>query len=1072
MSWTLRFHVVVCLMAGLAVGSMEGSAQLVVSEASAGGGDWIEVRNDGSDAVNLDGHHLLDNLDDESGWTFGPVVLGGGDRLVVLANGEDQPVWGGSWEFPVIDSDVFSYTMSTTNPDVSWKNVGFDDGSWQSGPGGFGYGDGDDATVVPNDGTLYLRIAFDVETPEDWAEMGWAMDYDDGYIAYLNGEEIQRSSNLVGSAGNAWDYTDGYVEAVLFNGGIPDMTTWALDSPGSPQLLPGQNVLAIQVHNANATSSDLTARPFLGLRKDWGGPTMFSAAPTWWPQAEYDNLQATFQLSPGEHAVLRDPDGQLLDALILHPDLPDAFSVGRPEGSSTEWCIFDQPTPGEPNVDAPCYSGILPSPQLTVPSGFYDEAQTVQLASAIPNAQVRYTLDGSVPGPNSQEFPDDGLTAYTTTVLSVKAFSTFSNMLPSGTQDESYFIDALDHELPVISVMIAPDDLFDWNDGMYELGPNASDDYPFFGANFWQPWSRHARMQGFDALGALAAREELDLEIHGGWSRAEPQKSFRFDFKGVHTGDLDWPLFPEEPWLTQLNNINVRNGGQHVWATKIQDALISDVAAQTHAHSSAWQPVELYLNGDYWGLYGAREKSDEHYVAAHFGTSPEEVTLLNPLGALAGDASEFTSACNALLAGSPSSPAFYNTFAETFDAESYMDYFILQTFFQNMDWMGIAWGLNNTKVFKASPEHTWRYILYDTDACLGHFGQSVWENYLEYARNPSSPSVHSNLFDHVLGNPTFRHRFVNRYADLVNTLLQSDAFIERMGSLTSQIEGTMPQHIARWGAPAGMDAWDNAVNNMMLRESERVTTSRIHLMESFNLPFQRTVTLNATPNWAGDIRVNTIVPGPYPWDGVYFNSCPIEMEAIADPGYMFTHWSDNDHSAGGQFNPLDQTIEVDVSSNDTFWAHFSPCPTDATASVLNAGEWLGVETENVPYIDSVSWHLDGAYLGTTPHIWFHESTGEYSAVVHFDGCAVASEELLVMDVGEPTKDLELSCHPNPVSTHVTMNCPHDEAHIHNALGELVHHVPRGQTVISTADWPAGTYTASSGKSRISFVVTH
>jgi hypothetical protein len=196
------------------------------------------------------------------------------------------------------------------------------------------------------------------------------------------------------------------------------------------------------------------------------------------------------------------------------------------------------------------------------------------------------------------------------------------------------------------------------------------------------------------------------------------------------------------------------------------------------------------------------------------------------------------------------------------------------------------------------------------------------------------------------------------------------------------------------------------------------------------------------------------------------------MEAIADPGYMFTHWSDNDHSADGQFNPLDQTIEVDVSSNDTFWAHFSPCPTDATASVLNAGEWLGVETQNVPDIDSVSWHLDGAYLGTTPHIWFHESTGEYSAVVHFDGCAVASEELLVMNVGEPTKDLELSCHPNPVSTHVTMNCPHDEAHIHNALGELVHHVPRGQTVISTADWPAGTYTASSGKSRISFVVTH
>ena len=110
MSWTLRFHVMLSVV--MATASLKGAAQLVVSEASAGGGDWIEVRNDGSDAVNLDGHLLLDNLDDAEGWTFGPVVLGGGERLVVLANGEDQPVWGGSWEFPVVDSDVFRYTMS------------------------------------------------------------------------------------------------------------------------------------------------------------------------------------------------------------------------------------------------------------------------------------------------------------------------------------------------------------------------------------------------------------------------------------------------------------------------------------------------------------------------------------------------------------------------------------------------------------------------------------------------------------------------------------------------------------------------------------------------------------------------------------------------------------------------------------------------------------------------------------------------------------------------------------------------------------------------------------------------
>ena len=90
------------------------------------------------------------------------MVLGGGERLVVLANGEDQPVWGGSREFPV-DSDVFSYTMSTANPDASWKNVGFDDSSWMSDLGNW-IRDGDD-DGGPQRRHVVPRLGL-VDTPE------------------------------------------------------------------------------------------------------------------------------------------------------------------------------------------------------------------------------------------------------------------------------------------------------------------------------------------------------------------------------------------------------------------------------------------------------------------------------------------------------------------------------------------------------------------------------------------------------------------------------------------------------------------------------------------------------------------------------------------------------------------------------------------------------------------------------------------------------------------------------------------------------------------------------------------
>ena len=58
------------------------------------------------------------------------------------------------------------------------------------------------------------------------------MDYDDGYIAYLNGRKFSARPTSWGPL-EMRDFTDGYLEAVLFNGGIPDMVTRAADGPGS-----------------------------------------------------------------------------------------------------------------------------------------------------------------------------------------------------------------------------------------------------------------------------------------------------------------------------------------------------------------------------------------------------------------------------------------------------------------------------------------------------------------------------------------------------------------------------------------------------------------------------------------------------------------------------------------------------------------------------------------------------------------------------------------------------------------------------------------------------------------------
>src|SRR6185295_8460661 len=77
---------------------------------------------------------------------------------------------------------------------------------------------------------------------------------------------------------------------------------------------------------------------------------------------------------------------------------------------------------------------------------------------------------------------------------------------------------------------------------------------------------------------------------------------------------------------------------------------------------------------------------------------------------------------------------------------------------------------NNIQLWR--PKKTggkWRYFLYDLDFGLGLNG-SVNENRLAIARNPAAFSFSSEMFDAILKNPTYKRYFINRYADLMNTI--------------------------------------------------------------------------------------------------------------------------------------------------------------------------------------------------------------------------------------------------------------------------------------------------------------
>lgn len=1053
----------------MSAGAMQG--QVVISEVDAfghhqdqlgRGEDWIELHNAGPSAVYLGGLFLSDDPDEWTKWALPQWNLAPGERRIVFASGRDVGQVH-HWECPASAESEWRYLAPQGALFQDWRTIGFDDGEWPTGMGSIGYGDGDDATEVEAD-VVFMRKTFSVADPEELIH-GWlAVDYDDGYVAFLNGREVARSASM-GDQGVAHDvYALTGHEAMLYQGGIPDAV------PFDPRewLVPGVNVLAVQVHNVEPGSSDLTCRPFLALGRSGPASVPFGPMPSWWvPDAP--EAHANFKLRPGEPVILSDSQGNLVDLATLPLELRGGLSMGR--NDQGEWRFFEGATPGLPNGMGDGIH-IAPTPVVEPASGWYDAVQVTAVngalstipAPSLPPLVLRYTTDGSEPTEDSPVLTGTW-TPQETTVLSIRAFG--EGVLPSATVDRTYLIGDPASNLQTVSIITHPDHLWDWQTGIYVMGPNAGADYPHLGANFWQPWSRESRLEWFDAEGDPVARGRFDLEIHGGWSRAEPQRSFRLDFKPRYTGPLDHIVFPSRPYLDRVRNLNLRNGGQASWETKFQDAFIAELALNTHVVASAWRPVEVFLNGEYWGVYGAREKTDEQFVEDHYGWDENGVDMLNQWVNLNGAPSAFEATVDPLLGLADGSAAFHSAFLDQFDLQSFLDYHIFEIHGQNVDWITAPWGLKNIKYFRSTRgDGLWRPILFDLDACFGAWGTPPSENYLNLTLNPPTPSRFSHLFAKVLADPEFACGFATRTCDLMASIFDPVRFDARLDMTAAVMSGAMARHIDRWASPASMEYWMWRLDLMKEHNAQRVSYTRNQVGAHYGFGGAELLTVTWTPPFSGRVEVNGMDDLANGWSGHYFGECPIRIAAFPGPGQGFLGWTDNLHTNLGVVDPTQPFLEVGMQGDDTFQAMFGPCMEGLEWEVVPDVSGLHAVGPVGPY--SLTWFLEGQPMAAGADVALDQE-GAYTLTVSDGSCTLVLGPVQWPgeSSGEPSgiasapEEGGLLVSPNPTSGRARVEGP-------SGVGDLEVWGPQGQRVMDVRKvelpwelqgqgWTAGPY---------------
>ena len=156
----------------------------------------------------------------------------------------------------VVSGDYWKFDDQGFAPLIGWEGLPYFDKDWQVGLAKFGYGDNDETTTVSYGGidnqkqiTTYFRRRFYLSDPSDYSALTTSLLVDDGAVIYLNGNEVERINidpGIVTYSTPAQEAVGGDDEKTFFD--------WVLDPA---DLVAGENVIAVEVHQRSQTSSDL-----------------------------------------------------------------------------------------------------------------------------------------------------------------------------------------------------------------------------------------------------------------------------------------------------------------------------------------------------------------------------------------------------------------------------------------------------------------------------------------------------------------------------------------------------------------------------------------------------------------------------------------------------------------------------------------------------------------------------------------------------------------------------------------------------------------------------------------------
>ncbi|MBR5803000.1 MAG: CotH kinase family protein [Bacteroidaceae bacterium] len=605
--------------------------------------------------------------------------------------------------------------------------------------------------------------------------------------------------------------------------------------------------------------------------------------------------------SDGGSIYLSNNKGVLVCSLN-YPEAVSRTSFARTSDGSDMWGITYQPTPDKSNESSNFASEQLEPPMVNRDGGLFTTPFTFSVV--IPTgATLRYTTDGTTPTEtNGKKSTTGNFAVDATRVFRFRLFK--DGYLPSRVVTRSYIYADREYNLPVVSVVTDPVNLYSDSLGIFVEGVNGRPgngmDTP---ANWNMEWDRPVNFEYFTLDGKAVINQEANMEMCGGWSRMWTPHSFKIKANKVYEGEnfIPYQVFPNKAYLKH-KTLQLRNGGND-FNSRIKDAALQAIVLSSglEIDGQECQSVVHFINGEYNGVLNIREPNNKHYVEANYALEEEDIDQfeLSSEGFVfkCGTKESFNTWYE--LTNQASTTSVYKKIREIVDVDEFINYMAVQMYLGNSDWPG-----NNVKAFKPRYEGgKYRFILFDLDHSFGYtedvfsaIENNTWVEFITIFKNM------------LRKNSTFRKQFIDTYCLVAGSVFipeRCNAIIDSMAYHLEKVleyEGDSPWWTAdemKSRLSTRQETMINALKSYSLMELKYVTSQKVEL--STNIP-QAKLSVNGLP-----------VPLNY-FDGTLF--APITLKAEAPAGFRFEGWKYTKTSQEDLFKMNDTWYYYDQGSLD------------------------------------------------------------------------------------------------------------------------------------------------------------